>query len=113
MMDLNSKINWSPGMEITAQTFIGLEEKLALQQRIAMRAALGSTRMGMLPGATLSCDGTFVKNAFEIEHLQCMSADTEILCYCTVHTIYKDHHCENQDRRNDRYHEKRNYSGKR
>ena len=71
MMDLNSKINWSPGMEITAQTFIGLEEKLALQQRIAMRAALGSTRMGMLPGATLSCDGTFVKNAFEIGHLQC------------------------------------------
>ena len=27
-MDLNSRINWLPGMEITAQTFIGLEEKL-------------------------------------------------------------------------------------
>ena len=24
-MDLNSRINWLPGMEITAQTFIGLE----------------------------------------------------------------------------------------
>lgn len=71
MMDLNSRINWYPGMEITAQTFIGMEEKLDLQQRIAIRAALGSTRMGMLPGATLKCNGTFVKNTFEIDHLQC------------------------------------------
>ncbi len=70
-MDLNSRINWTPGMEITAQTFLGMEEKLSLQQRIAIRAALGSTRLGMLPEAILSCDGTFVKNAFEIEHLQC------------------------------------------
>ena len=54
-MDLNSKINWLPGMEITSQTFIGLEEKLDFQQQIAIRAALGSTRMGLLPGAILSC----------------------------------------------------------
>ena len=73
MMDLNSKINWLPGMEITAQTFIGLEEKLDFQQRIAIRAALGSTRMGMLPGATLNCEGIFVKNTYEIERLQCMA----------------------------------------
>lgn len=73
MMDLNSKINWSPGMEISAETFIGLEEKLDFQQRIAIRAALGSTRMGMLPGSVLSCNGNFVKNTFEIEHLQCMA----------------------------------------
>ena len=72
-MDLNSKIIWSPGMEITAQTFIGLEEKLDLQQRIAIRAALGSTRMGMLPGSELNCNGNFVKNTFEIDHLQCMA----------------------------------------
>ena len=71
MMDLNSRINWLPGMEITAQTFIGLEEKLDFQQQIAIRAALGSTRMGMLPGATLSCEGIFVKNTYEIERLQC------------------------------------------
>lgn len=72
-MDLNSRINWLPGMEITSQTFIGLEEKLDFQQQIAIRAALGSTRMGMLPGATLSCSGIFVKNTFEIERLQCMA----------------------------------------
>ena len=73
MMDLNSKINWLPGMEITAQTFIGLEEKLDFQQQIAIRAALGSTRMGMLPGVTLNCEGIFVKNTYEIERLQCMA----------------------------------------
>ncbi len=72
-MDLNSKINWYPGMEITAQTFIGLEEKLDFQQQIAIRAALGSTRMGMLPGAILSCEGSFVKNSYEMEHFQCMA----------------------------------------
>ncbi len=72
-MDLNSKINWFPGMEITAQTFIGLEEKLDFQQQIAIRAALGSTRMGMLPGAILSCEGSFVKNSYEMEHFQCMA----------------------------------------
>ena len=72
-MDLNSKINWLPGMEITSQTFIGLEEKLDFQQQIAIRAALGSTRMGLLPGATFNCSGIFVKNTFEIERLQCMA----------------------------------------
>ena len=70
-MDLNSKINWQPGMEITAQTFIGLEEKLDFQQRISIRAALGSTRMGLLPGAKLTCEGIFVKNTYEIERLEC------------------------------------------
>ena len=72
-MDLNSRINWLPGMEITAQTFIGLEEKLDFQQQIAIRAALGSTQMGMLPGTELSCKGVFVKNTFEVESLRCMA----------------------------------------
>ena len=70
-MDVNSKINWSPGMEITAKTLIGLEEKLDFQRRVAIRAALGNTRMGMVPGSTLSCNGSFFKNTFVIEHLQC------------------------------------------
>ena len=72
-MDLNSRINWLPGMEITAQTFIGLEEKLDFQQQIAIRAALGSTQMGLLPGTELSCKGVFVKNTFEVENLRCMA----------------------------------------
>jgi hypothetical protein len=72
-MDLNSRINWFPGMEITAQTFIGLEEKLDFQQQIAIRAALGSTQMGLLPGTEMSCKGVFVKNTFEVENVRCMA----------------------------------------
>ena len=72
-MDLNSRINWFPGMEITAQTFTGLEERLDFQQQIAIRAALGSTQMGLLPGALLRCEGSFVKNTYEMEHFQCMA----------------------------------------
>ena len=72
-MDLNSRINWLPGMEITAQTFIGLEEKLDFQQQIAIRAALGSTQMGLLPGTEQNCKGVFVKNTFEVENLLCMA----------------------------------------
>lgn len=60
-------------MEITTETFRGLEEKLDFQQQIAIRAALGSTRMGLLPGAALSCNGIFVKNTFEVERLQCQA----------------------------------------
>ena len=31
-MDINSTINWSPGMELTARTFIGMEQQLDLRQ---------------------------------------------------------------------------------
>jgi len=71
-MDLNSRINWTPGMEITAQTFIGLEQQIDLRQQIALRAALGNSQMGLLPGAKTNCQGVFVANAFEMEHLQCL-----------------------------------------
>lgn len=72
-MDLNSRINWTPGMEITAQTFIGLEQQLDLRQQIALRAALGNNQMGLLPGAVMNCNGIFAGSTFEIERLQCMA----------------------------------------
>ncbi len=70
-MDLNSKINWTPGMEITAQTFIGLEQQIDYRQQIALRAALGNGQMGLLPGTAFDCHGVFVGSTYEIEHLQC------------------------------------------
>lgn len=70
-MDLNSRINWTPGMEITAQTFIGLEQQLDLRQQLALRAALGNSQMGLLPGAVMNCKGIFAGSTFEIERLQC------------------------------------------
>ncbi len=70
-MDLNSKINWTPGMEITAKTFIGLEQQFDYRQQIALRAALGNGQMGLLPGTTFDCHGVFVGSTYEIDHLQC------------------------------------------
>lgn len=72
-MDINARINWMPGMEITAQTFLGMAEHWDFRQRLALRAALGSNRMGLLPKAPFKCNGIFVKNRFEIDHFVCMA----------------------------------------
>ena len=70
-MDINSRINWMPGMELTTQTFKGLDENLDFRQQIAVRAALGGNQLGLLPGAEFSCKSTFVKNTLEIERFKC------------------------------------------
>ena len=70
-MDINSTINWSPGMELTARTFIGMEQQLDLRQQTALRLALGNDQMGLLPGTEYSCKGVFAGSTFEIERLQC------------------------------------------
>ena len=67
-MDVNSKINWTPGMELTAEAFAGMTDHWEVRQRLAMRAALGSNRMGLVPGAPFSCRGLFVKNRYEADH---------------------------------------------
>lgn len=72
-MDVNSKINWTPGMELTAEAFAGMTDHWEVRQRLAMRAALGSNRMGLVPGAPFNCRGLFVKNRFEADHFQCMA----------------------------------------
>lgn len=72
-MDINSRINWMPGMELTAQTFKELDENLDMRQSIAVRAAIGAARLGLLPGAPFACNGVFVKNTYEIEHFRCLA----------------------------------------
>ena len=72
-MDINARINWMPGMELTAETFSGIEEHWDFRQRIAIRTALGSNHMGLVPGAPFSCKGTFVKNRFEVTGLKFMA----------------------------------------
>ena len=72
-MDINARINWMPGMEITAQTFLGMAENWNYKYRLALRAALGNNRMGLLPESVFSCNGIFVKNRFEVDHLQCLA----------------------------------------
>ena len=72
-MDIDARINWMPGMELTAQTFKELDSNLDFRQQVAVRAALGANRMGLLPGAPFSCKGTFVKSTYEIERFQCLA----------------------------------------
>ena len=72
-MDINSRINWKPGMEMTAKTLAGLNQHIDFQQQVAIRAALGNTRVGLLPNAPFNNEGVFVRNTFEIEHFRCMA----------------------------------------
>ncbi len=70
-MDINARINWRPGMELTAQTFLDMDENLDIRQQTAIRAALGDHCIGLLPGAEFACEGMFYTNRFEIDRLQC------------------------------------------
>lgn len=72
-MDIDARINWMPGMELTAQTFHQLYQNLDFRQQVAVRAALGGARLGLLPGAPFSCHGTFVKNTYEVDRFQCLA----------------------------------------
>lgn len=72
-MDLNARINWKPGLELTARTFHGWDERLDFRQQLALRTALGNHRLGLLPDASFSCKGMFVKNKLEISSLRCLA----------------------------------------
>ena len=72
-MDIDARINWMPGMELTAQTFRELYRNLDFRQQVAVRAALGGSRLGLLPGADFSCQGVFVRNTFEVERFRCLA----------------------------------------
>ena len=63
-------------MELTAQTFKELDRNLDFRQQVAIRAALGGDRLGLIPEAPFSCQGVFVKNTYEIERFQCMAVLT-------------------------------------
>lgn len=60
-------------MELTAETFTGLTEQWDLRQRLALQAALGNNRMGLLPGSEFSCNGIFANSRLEVSRLQCMA----------------------------------------
>ena len=70
-MDIDARINWMPGMELSAQTFKELDLNLDFRQQVAVRAALGGSRLGLIPGCEFSNKGVFVKNKFEMERFRC------------------------------------------
>ena len=71
MVNINARINWKPGMELTAQTFLDMDANLDVRQQTAIRAALGDRCMGVLPKMPFNCTGSFYTNRYEIERLQC------------------------------------------
>ncbi len=70
-MDINARIDWRPGMELTTQTFLDMDENLDFRQQMAIRAALGGHCLGLLPGAPYNNEGVFYTNRYEIDRLQC------------------------------------------
>ena len=72
-MDINSRINWKPGMEMTAETFASMNQHIDFGQQVAIQAALGNTRIGLLPTVAFNNKGVFVKSSFEIERFRCMA----------------------------------------
>lgn len=71
MTDVNARIRWMPGMELSAETFKGLEEHWDWRQTTAIRTAIGGRRMGRVPGTEMRQEGAFVKNRFELTSLRC------------------------------------------
>lgn len=70
MADINARIYWQPGMELTANTFKELAANLYTKQKIANCIA-NNNRIGLLPEAEFDCGGRFVKNVLEIPHFRC------------------------------------------
>ncbi len=70
MVNINSKINWQAGLELTEQTFRGMDR--AFDSRIsALRIALANGQFGLLPGSDYYNNATFVKRTIEISNLRC------------------------------------------
>ena len=60
-------------MEMTAQTLRELDRNLDFRQQVAVRAALGGSSLGLLPGAPFNGKGMFVRNTYEIARFQCLA----------------------------------------
>jgi hypothetical protein len=71
-MNVNAKIDWHAGMELTAQTFIELDKCLERNRQITNTVACGN-HFGILPTAAFSCKGVFVKKTLEITPLSFMA----------------------------------------
>lgn len=71
-MNVNAKINWQAGMELTAQTFIELDKSISRSQQITHRISNGK-QFGIIPATPFSCQGVFVKKTLEISPLTFMA----------------------------------------
>ncbi len=70
-MDINSIIKWQPGMEITSEIVRSMYDEKNEQYLMAVRAALGSVRLGIVPETPFNNEGSFVRNTFEMPYFRC------------------------------------------
>lgn len=70
-MDYNSRIRWKRGMMLTEELFTQIAEDLRTRQQIAVHAATGYIRTGILPDTPLHAEGIFVRRVYEMTGLQC------------------------------------------
>lgn len=71
-MNINSRINWQVGLELTEQTFKGHDT--AVEGRIsALRSALHNGQFGLLPDSVYYNHPTFVRQNLEIPNLRFMA----------------------------------------
>lgn len=69
-MDINSRIDWKYGLELTPETFLALESNLDARLR-AVTKVTGFGIFGIIPGSKFECSPIFVKKNLEIDRLQC------------------------------------------
>ncbi|MBQ0049064.1 MAG: type VI secretion system baseplate subunit TssK [Bacteroidales bacterium] len=68
--DINERIKWQSGLQLTPATFNHLDENLDRRQLAALRIS-GGTRFGRLPDSVFCSDGVFVQGTFEVALLEC------------------------------------------
>ena len=68
MKNINARIDWKNGMELSAQTFVEMHKCYESSQKITRRIACGA-QFGILPMAPVSLLGVFVKKTLEISPL--------------------------------------------
>ena len=87
-MDINARINWRPGMELTTQTFLDMDENLDFRQQTAIRAALGDHCIGLLPDMPFDNSGMFYTNRYEMQRERfLLRRKTSTMSVRSIHTL--------------------------
>lgn len=66
MRDINARIKWTDGMEITSDFLNAIEESIEAWKAASRRITYGAG-IGLLPGTECRVKGTFVKHKFEFD----------------------------------------------
>lgn len=69
-MDINSRIDWKYGLELTPDTFIAFDGNLDARLQAVTRM-MGLGVFGLLPNSSFECTAVFVRKNVEIDQLRC------------------------------------------